>query len=254
MKLLYTLPTVALGCALFSCKPVPDENATGINPTDTSGVVIGNPFSYGLSNYMIFPVGSNYSPSIYDDPRIQQEWIAVNGTGSVGFSSNTSGVMNDTYATSGYEYVNPNTMFCDIRNILFYEMKTGATHPLTKDTIHILSFAIHHDFSRPQIFYRVVKKDINNDSMYNEKDPIVLMTSSLLGDSLTQLTPDDEQFTEYFYYKDTQTILIKTNMNPDNDTSFVTMAETNFREVRLSTPSMGREIFSQGLRDSLRVN
>jgi hypothetical protein len=253
MKLLYTLPALVLGSALFSCKPVPKET-TKTKTTDTSGVVIGNPFEYGISNYMIFPVGSNYSPSIFKEPEIAKDWIAANGAGCVGFSANVSVGTYDTYATSGYEYINTNSMFCDIRNILFYDKKTGITKALTADTLHILSFAIHYDFNRPQIFYRVVKQDINNDSMYNELDPVVLFTSSLKGDSLKQLTPDDEQFTQYFYYKDTQTILVKTSMNPDKDTSFLTMAETNFREIHLSTPDMGREIFSKGLRDSMRVN
>lgn len=254
MKLLYTLPAMVFGSALFSCKPVPSEIAqTPI--TDSAGVIIGNPFSYGLSNYMIFPVGCNYSPSIYEDPKVVEEFLVV-AAGNISFTANgcASTAYWDSNTQPGYEYINPYSQYYDIRNILFYDLKTGKTHPLTTDTVHILSFAIHHDYNRPQIFYRIVKQDINNDSMYNELDPVMLYTSSLLGDSLVQLTPDDEQYAEYFYYDDTQTILIRTNMNPDSDTSFATVMETNFREVHLSTPSLGKEIFSQGLRDSLRVN
>lgn len=246
------LPAMAIACAALSCKPIPNEHAVSVKH-DSTGVVIGNPFEYGISSYMIFPVGSNYSPSIFDDPRIAEDFYAVNGTYNISMSANCGATSTWYDQTANAEYINTNAMFFDIRNILFYEKKTGKSKPLTKDTIHILSFAIHYDFNRPQIFYRVVKKDINNDNMFNAKDPIVLMTSNLLGDSLTQLTPDDEQFTEYFYYKDTQTILIKTNMNSDNDTSFATVAETNFCEVHLSHPEMGREIFSKVLRDSLRV-
>lgn len=252
MNLLYTLPAVVLGSALFSCKPVPSENAASAIP-DSSGVIIGNPFSYGLSNFMIFPVGCNYSPSIYENPKIAEDFVVSNGC-AVSLTANCTGSFYDSNTSSGYEYINPYSQFYDIRNILFYDKKTGLTHPLTKDTVHILSFAIHHDYKRPQIFYRIVKEDINNDSMYNELDPVMLYTSSLLGDSLVQLTPDNEQYEEYFYYAETQTILVKTRMNPDNDTSFATVMETNFREVHLSTPSLGKEIFSQGLRDSLRVN
>jgi hypothetical protein len=256
MKLLYTLPAVVLGSALFSCKPVPSEIAAATVP-DSMGVIIGNPFSYGLSDYMIFPVGCNYSPDIYENPQMAVDFINQNGVGAVTPSvTDASGctAANVAAGTYGYEYINPYSQFYDIRNILFYDKRTGETRPLTKDTIHILSFAIHNDYKRPQIFYRIVKEDINNDSMFNELDPVMLFTSSLLGDSLVQLTPDNEQYAEYFYYQDTQTILIKTNMNPDNDTSFATVMETNFREVHLSKPAMGKEIFSQGLRDSLRVN
>ncbi len=257
MKLLYTLPVMVLGSALFSCKPVPSEIAqTPI--TDSAGVIIGNPFSYGLSNYMIFPVGCNYSPDIYENPQIAVDFVNQNGVGAVTLTvSDASGCVATNSAAGasyGWEYSNPYAQFYDIRNILFFDKRTGLSKPLTHDTVHILSFAIHNDYKRPQIFYRIVKEDINNDSMYNELDPVMLYTSSLLGDSLVQLTPDNEQYSEYFYYEDTQTILIKTNMNPDNDTSFATVMETNFREVHLSTPSLGKEIFSQGLRDSLRVN
>lgn len=253
MKLLYTLPAVVLGSALFSCKPVPNENAEATPIPDSTGVIIGNPFSYGLSNYMIFPVGCNYSPSIYDKPEIAEAVYAWSNS-DITFTANCAGTFYDSNTSAGNEYINPYSKYYDIRNILFYDLKSGASRPLTSDTIHILSFAIHHDYKRPQIFYRVVKQDINNDSMYNELDPVILFTSNLVGDSLTQLTPDDEQYAEYFYYEDTQKILVKTNMNPDNDTSFVTMMETNFREINLSNPGMGKEIFSQGLRDSLRVN
>lgn len=254
MKHLFkALPAVAIACAAFSsCKPVPKEVAN-ITTHDSSGVVIGNPFEYGITDHMIFPVGCNYSPSIFDAPQIAQEIIA-NGAGCCTFTVNVADVTYDSNTSGGTEYINPYAQYFDIRNILFYNKLNGKTHPLTSDTVHILSFAIHHDYKRPQIFYRIVKKDINNDSIYNELDPVILYTSNLLGDSLTQLTPDNEQYAEYFYYADTQTILVKTNMNPDKDTSFSTVAETNFREIHLGHPEMGREIFSQGLRDSLRVN
>ena len=248
--LLKLLPAVALCCALISCKPVPSERGTAVKH-DSTGLVIGNPFEYGTPFTMIFPVGCNYDPSIYDNPEVAQEYITSN-TSNMGFVMNGAATQMDVSASR--EYINYNEAYFDLRNILFYNQKTGKTHPLVHDTIHILSFAIHYDFKRPQIFYRVVKKDINNDSMYNSKDPIILYTSNMYGDSLTQLTPDGEQFTQYFYYADTQTMLVKTNLNPDSDTSFATVAETNFREVNLNEPAMGREIFSKSMRDSLRVN
>jgi hypothetical protein len=253
MKILYTLPVMVLGSALFSCKPVPSE-MTATRMPDTAGVIIGNPLDYGVVNYMIFPVGCNYSPDIYDNPEIADDFININGVGAVTFAWTDANGCSATNSATTYGYSNPYSQFYDIRNILFYDKRTGETHPLTTDTIHILSFAIHRDYHRAQIIYRIVKEDINNDSMYNDLDPVMLYTSNLLGDSLTQLTPDDEQYVEYFYYEDTQKILVKTNMNPDNDTSFATVMETNFREIDLSHPALGKEIFSQGLRDSLRVN
>jgi hypothetical protein len=256
MKILYTLPAVAISCAFISCKPVPEE-ITIATIQDSTGVIIGNPFSYGLSDYMIFPVGCNYSPDIFENRQLAVDFYNTNGVGAVTWTvsdANFCYATNSSAGTVPYGYVNPYSEFYDIRNILFFDKRTGTSRPLTNDTIHILSFAIHSDYKRPQIIYRIVKEDINHDHKYNHLDPVILYTSNLLGDSLVQLTPDSEQYAEYFYYEDTQTILIKTNMNSDNDTSFATVMETNFREVHLSTPAMGKEIFSQGLRDSLRVN
>lgn len=253
--LLKALPAIAIACsALNGCKPVPKKDAEIVKLPDSTGVVIGNPFEYGISNFMIFPVGCNYSPSIYDAPEIAKEIILTNAAGCCTFTTNVSADLYDSNTSAGNEYINPLAQYFDIRNILFYDKRNGRTHPLTADTVHILSFAIHNDYHRPQIFYRIVKEDINHDSIYNELDPVMLYTSNMRGDSLTQLTPDDEQYSEYFYYQDTQTILVKTNMNPDKDTSFQTVAETNFREIHLDHPDMGHEIFSKGLRDSLRVN
>jgi hypothetical protein len=81
----------------------------------------------------------------------------------------------------------------------------------------------------------------------------MLFVSDIYGKNLTQITPDNEQFVDYFYYPQTQTILIKTIIDADKDKNFTNFDETNFREMKIKEPAMGREIFKKSLKDSLRI-
>ena len=102
------------------------------------------------------------------------------------------------------------------------------------------------------IFYRVVKHDFNNDSVYDSKDAIILYVSDLDGKNLIQITPDNERFVDYTKYSEHNLILIKTIIDSNNDSIFANTDETSFREMKLNNPAMGKEIFSVSLRDSLR--
>jgi hypothetical protein len=102
------------------------------------------------------------------------------------------------------------------------------------------------------IFYRVVKNDHNQDSVYNSQDPVMLYISDLYGKRFTQITPENEQFVDYTYYPKTQSILIKTIIDSDHDKLFTNFDETNFRDMQIAEPSMSREIFQKSLKDTLR--
>lgn len=219
---------------------------------DNNALIIGNPFDYGMDNILIFPVGSNYKPVVYESQESEgNEKIISTDKSNLSFSLNSSASLYDR--TAEKEYLNTDEDKFDIRNILFYDLKTGQTYPLVTDTLHILSFAMHKEFGKPLIFYRVVKNDNNNDSIYNSKDPVMLFISDMFGKNLIQITPADEQFSDYTFYKQTQTILIKTIIDSDKDRSFTNFDETNFREMKIKEPSMGREIFPKSLKDSLRT-
>jgi hypothetical protein len=129
---------------------------------------------------------------------------------------------------------------------------TGKSKRLVSDTIHILSFALHKEFAKPLIFYRIVKQDLNNDNKYNSLDPVMLYVSDFNGDSLIQVTPINEHFLDYNYYSKSKIILIKTIIDSDNDKVFSGADETNFLEMKVAKPTSGKEIFSKSLKDSLR--
>lgn len=245
MRNQHLLPLCLLFIFLYSCKEAEVRTEKKeVKIKKNNSLVIGNPLDYGLQDFLIFPVGSDYYAQVFEKPV--PNTVSV----SMSFACNV-GTFNDR--TANVEYINNAVDQFDIRNILFYSQITRKTYPLVTDTIHILSFALHKDFSNPLIFYRVVKKDFNNDSLYNDSDAVILFASDLYGKHLVQMTPDNEKFLDYFYYQKTQTILVKTAIDADKDKRFTFGDETNFREVGLKEPAMGREIFAKSLKDSLRL-
>jgi hypothetical protein len=219
-------------------------------PPDISGsLIIGDPFSYGVENYILFPVGTTYSPELIE----QKTGLHYKRDKEKSLSFNEySGASDMVDIRASTEVRNDLSYEHDIRNILFYNQLTGESHPLFSDTLHILSFAIHLDYEKPLIFYRVVKSDFNSDSLYTGEDAILLYTSDLLGHQFTQITPDNQQFVDYTEYLKNGLILAKTRTDANGDGIFSPEDETNFLEMKLAEPAMGRSIFSDSLRNSLR--
>jgi len=234
---------------IFSCGPTSKvEPEKKIVISKEKSLIIGNPFDCGIENMLIFLVGTNYKPDIFEG---QQQLTTTTSDVVLNFCANVSGSTNDRYAST--EYINKNENEYDIRNILFYDQGTKKSYPLITDTVHILSFALHKEFVNPLIFYRIVKKDINKDSLFNSSDPVLLFVSDIRGKNLKQITPDDQQFLDYFYYEKTNTILIKTSIDGNKDLHFTNNDETNFTSMDLKAPAMGQEIFTKSLKDSLRL-
>jgi hypothetical protein len=251
---------IALSFFCHSCRK-PGIVKTPAQPFKMA-LVIGNPIDYGIKNLLLFPVGANYNPKIEEKQATQANTsnygdadLKTNASALYYATGSGSLVLNDAVRwdnSAKQEYINSDEEDFDIRNILFYNKKTGDSYVLSMDTLHVLSFAIHNEFHNPLIFYRVVKKDINKDGKYNSADAVMLYVSKLDGTNFIQVTPADEQFFHYFYYPENQSILIKTAFDIDRDLKFTELDETNFREMRLNAPAMGREIFTMSLKDSLK--
>ena len=219
---------------LVSCRREP-KNET----QKDSSLIIGNQLSVGIDDILIFPVGTGYNTTLNEGDVYK----------NLGFIENTS-TFRDRWASK--EYINERENDFDIRNILFYNLMSHESAQLTSDTVHILSFAIHREFDKPLIFYRTVKKDFNDDKKYNSSDPVMLYASNINGDSLVQITPTDESFSDYSYYPKTKVIIIKTIIDSDGNKEFSMKDETNFLEMNVTKPAFGREIFSKELKASLR--
>ena len=65
-------------------------------------------------------------------------------------------------------------------------------------------------------------------------------------------TPENEQLLTYFHYPESNTLLVKTALDIDKNGKFTESDETNFREVKLDNPALGRPIFSDSLKANLK--
>jgi len=256
IQLLYCL--VPLTIAIFACseeKEKPQEKSTN------NALIIGDPMDCGLDSISVFPVGASYNPKVIgsDDRKDVAEERAVEAnqdelrTSEVSFSANTVGTGTYMWDTKAQiEYTNQDEDNLDIRNLVFYNFQTGKTYPLVEDTIHILSFAIHREYTKPMIFYRIVHRDYNRDGKFDGNDPVSLYISNLDGTDFVQITPSTEHFIDYSYYPSTQSLLIKTAIDSNKDLKFLVNDETNFRRMDLLKPAMAKNIFDDNLKNTLR--
>ncbi|NRA13187.1 MAG: hypothetical protein HRT57_14660, partial [Crocinitomicaceae bacterium] len=83
-------------------------------------------------------------------------------------------------------------------------------------------------------------------------DPVMLYVSDLNGLNFQGVTPPDEFYIEYTLKPKTNSILIKTAIDSNNDKKFIADDETNFRSMKLDYPKMAKNIFDESLKDQLR--
>lgn len=253
----YLIAGVSLAFLMGSCgKDEAPKEKEIIVEERTSSLVIGDPLDCGLEGTLMFPIGTSYNPEVFEPPKDANGNIMVSDATTFSGYSNMSFEMNSGIAFDKLaltEYINDQSEDFDITNILFYNIASGDSYPLIEnDTLHILSFAIHKEFDNPMIFYRAVRNDFNLDEKFNSNDPIMLFASPLNGDTLIQITPDNQQFIDYFYYEENQKILAKTRIDADSDTLYTPADETNFVEMDLNNPGAGNPLFPDGLKKTLK--
>jgi hypothetical protein len=234
---------IVVSLILLSLSFVACQSDVEVEVQHPSSLIIGDPLECGIDSILLFPIGTSY------DINAVNRGEDLKTSNYLYFSENKAS-LNDRFAE--IEFINDRENDFDIRNILFYDMVKGSSYQLISDTIHILSFAIHREFAKPLIFYRIVKTDLNGDEKYNSLDPVMLYVSELDGKKLMQITAVDQHFIDYNYYPQTGKILIKTILDSDSNNVLSNSDETNFVEMSTSNPAFGREIFSEDLKNSLR--
>lgn len=253
MKATKISAAVGVLCLLVSCStPEVKEEVEIVTPKKNDGLIIGDPLDCGLDSLTLFPVGCSYKPTVIEGQNKKEAYEFSHDlrADNVSFIENSMAVQYDQSAQ--IEYVNDDNENYDIRNLLFYNLKTGESYPLVNDSIHILSFALHKEFSNPMIIYRVVKQDYNKDHKYDSHDPVMLYVSNLNGTNFQAVTPPDEFYIEYKLYAETNTILIKTAIDSNKDLEFLVDDETNFRSMKLDDPKMSKNIFDESIKANLR--
>ena len=214
-------------------------------PHGKPSLIIGDQFNYGIDSILLFPIGCSYKPEISGEI----EKANSSKLRSFGFKENNSNFYD---MNAQKEFVNRNQQDFDIRNILFHDLDQNTSFPLTEDSLHILSFGVHYEFERNLIFYRVVKKDYNLDQIYNDEDAVALFTSDLYGKNFTQITAFSEKFVSYTYYEKSNSLMLKTIIDNNQDKIYSNTDETNFRSITLDSLGLAQNIFTDELKDKLR--
>ena len=224
-------------------------------------LVIGDPTSYGSDSLIMFPVGMTFVPvqngddSNYENDYATEEVInEANGNKSERYNVKFSDGVNQANSYGDYTvYMNDQMGSVDIRNLIFYNQFTGESKKLFADKLHIISFSIHYEFGdAPIIMYDVVKNDYNQDSLFDRNDPVMLYVSDMSGNNFTQLTPEDETYLTYFYYRESGRLLLKVSKDGDENLKFDPYDQTIFREVDLKNPAMGVSLFGDDMIEDLK--
>ncbi|MFZ5554197.1 MAG: hypothetical protein ACOZCO_13855 [Bacteroidota bacterium] len=257
----------ALAVLLHSCysenKEGKDENQEKNEPE--AQLIIGDPAPFSSDSLVIFPVGmANYVPDETEKPDENTTTLksglgltnkvtsAANGAVSYNYNitlANTD--FNNEYGTYSV-FTNDKTEVVDIRNLIFYNKYTGESRKLLDEKLHIISFSIHHEFGKSVIMYDVVKNDYNEDKKFDRNDPVMLFISDLQGNNFIQLTPEDENYLTYFYYKESGRMLIKVCKDGDGNKKFDLYDQTLFREVDMKKPSLGKTLFGESMIEDLK--
>ena len=225
-------------------------------------LIIGDPADYGSDSLIVFPVGMTYIlPEQVGDRNVDNGYAAsesyaadevvneANGRSTYNYNvkMQDQGMLTNSYGNFQV-YENLDVENVDIRNLIFYTKFTGESKKLLSEKLHIISFSIHYEFGEePIIMYDVVKNDYNEDSLYNSQDPVMLFISDMNGDHFTQLTPEDETYLTYFYYAESDRLLLKVSKDGDGNKSFDPYDQTIFREVDLKNPAMGETLFGEDM-------
>jgi hypothetical protein len=72
------------------------------------------------------------------------------------------------------------------------------------------------------------------------------------GNNFTQLTPEDETYLTYFYYRQSGRLLLKVSKDGDENLQFDPYDQTIFREVDLKKPAMGKTLFGDEMIEDLK--
>jgi hypothetical protein len=238
-----------------------EETAAVVAEEPIPQLIIGDPADYGSDSLIVFPVGMTYIiPQQTGTDNAQEEGfdrgyladeVVNEANGRTNYKYNVKmqdqGLSSNSYGNFQV-YENLDVENVDIRNLIFYNKFTGESRKLLDQKLHIISFSIHYEFGdEPIIMYDVVKNDYNGDSLFNNSDPVMLFMSDMSGNNFIQLTPEDETYLTYFYYAESDRLLLKVSKDGDGNKAFDPYDQTIFREVDLKNPAMGETLFGEDM-------
>lgn len=250
MKQLITYFTAAL--VLISCGRKQRKDITAALPSTpiVNELTTGDPIDFYNDKMLVFPVGGMHYENAPVEPK--QEVKVLKGS-TKGTFFNVTAVSNLFYdAGTTYEYRVADENNQEVKNLIFYNKFTKEKYLLSDSALHILAFSVHKEFKPHLIMFEIIKNDFNKDTLYNSNDPKILYISKTDGKEFIQLSPDNEMYLDYFFYPETNMLLVKSLMDSNKDGIFSTGEETRFTEVDLNKPALGNDIFADEFKNVLK--
>jgi hypothetical protein len=250
MKISYLL--LASAVILFSgCFKKREESklSSDRNPEikiPSTALITGDPIDFYNNKMLVFPVGGMHYETAPADKstrgNLKGSFFNVTSIGNAYYNADI---------TSEYRVANENND--EVKNLIFYNKFTKEKYLLADSALSIIAFSVHKEFKEHLILFEIVKNDFNADSLKNSKDAVVLFISKTDGKGFVQLSPDNEKYLTYFFYPETNTLLIKSIIDTNNDKQFSDGEETRFTEIDLNNPQIGKDIFTNEFKKQLKT-
>lgn len=239
MKVLI-IASISLSLLSSSCSKTKTSKPQPEKIESVDAIVTGDPISFYNSKLLVFPVGGlHYETDLL--PLKER---------NIFFKSSTITNQYDASQMTVYNIADEQSQ--EVNNLIFYNKFTKEKYLLSDSSLSILSFGLHREFEEDLIFYEIVKTDINGDSIKNSMDGKILYISKTNGKGFIQLSPDSEMYLDYFFYPETNTILVKSLIDSNKDGIFLEGEETRFTEVDLANPAIVKDIFTDDFKDVLK--
>jgi len=237
---------------LVSCGRKQRKDITAALPSAPiiNELTTGDPIDFYNDKMLVFPVGGMH----YEDAPVEpKQDVKILKSSTKGTFFNFGAIGNSFYdAETTYEYRIADENSQEVKNLIFYNKFTKDKYLLSDLALHILAFSVHKEFKPHLIMFEIIKNDFNKDTLYNSNDPKVLYISKTDGKDFIQLSPDNEMYLDYFFYPETNTLLVKSLMDSNKDGIFSTGEETRFTEVDLNKPVLGKDIFTGDFKNMLK--
>lgn len=167
------------------------------------------------------------------------------------------------YTDDGYSsYKRGGGRYNFIRNLRFYDLKTGNSQWMLKSDNAVISKIDPFMYSGvlrkgdtlgsplDYLLFEIIEEDFNNDKVLNNKDTKVLYRTNLFGGNLTQITPANFNVTTWKYldYSENK-IEVYGQYDSNNDFVYKTMDDHNtVFIIDLDKPEEKVDVFPANLR------
>jgi len=159
------------------------------------------------------------------------------------------------------------TRYSFVRNLMFYDLRTGSNQWMLKSDKAIISKMDPFMYSGvlrkddtigsalDYLLFEIIEEDFNNDEVLNNQDTKVLYRTNLFGGELTPLTPPNFNVTKWKYLDYTENkIEVYGQYDSNNDLVYRKMDDYNtVFIIDLDKPEEKVDVFPASLREAISL-